>query len=106
MPTTSVRSTSGRRPASRRKAKSGTRHASPSTARELIPLAGQLAGRGRFAALASLAPTVLGIVGRYARRKPVKAAGLTVVAGGLFLLGRAVFNAATSTSDLRAASAA
>lgn len=53
-------------------------------------LAEQVVGKPRFTAMAGIAPTLLAIVGRYARREPLKAAGLAVVAGGLYLLARAL----------------
>lgn len=57
-------------------------------------LAEQLIGRPRFAAVSGMAPTLLTIVGRYARREPLKAAGIAVVIGGLYLAARALLQGA------------
>ena len=62
-------------------------------------LAEQVVGRNRFAALAGVAPTVLRIAGRYARREPVKAAGLAVLAGGIFLVARAAMNSTSESAS-------
>lgn len=68
-------------------------------------LAEKVVGRNRFAALAGVAPTVLRIAGRYARREPVKAAGLAVLAGGIFLMARAAMNNSSESSSGGASSA-
>ncbi|MCC2658382.1 MAG: hypothetical protein K0Q76_3490 [Panacagrimonas sp.] len=59
-------------------------------------LAEQLVGRPRFAALAGLAPTFLTIAGRYVRREPVKSAGIAVLAGGVYLIARALMHGGSS----------
>jgi len=48
----------------------------------------------RFSALAGFAPSMVVAVGRYARRKPVKAAGLALGLGGLLYLSRALWSEA------------
>lgn len=45
----------------------------------------------RFSALARFAPSVIVAVGGYARRKPVKAAGLALGLGGLLYLSRSLW---------------
>lgn len=61
-------------------------------------LAEQLIGRPRFAAVSGMAPTLLTIVGRYARREPFKAAGIAIVVGGLYLVARALLQDAPETA--------
>lgn len=56
-------------------------------------LAQQLVERPHFAAIASIAPTLLRIVGRYARGKPLKVAGIAIAAGGLYFLARSLLQA-------------
>lgn len=111
-------STSSRRSSSRKAASPRSRRSSNSNdslikgeeMNQLIgegkALAEQLVGRPRFAAIASLAPTFLTIVGRYVRREPVKSAGIAVAAGGVYLVVRALMHGSsgiTQTGDIAGA---
>lgn len=55
----------------------------------------------RFSALARFAPSVVVAVGGYARRKPVKAAGLALGLGGLLYLSRTLWAKDPATSAPR-----
>lgn len=57
----------------------------------------------RFAALARFAPSVVVAVGGYARRKPVKAAGLALGLGGLLFLTRTLWAKDPAASASRTA---
>lgn len=93
---------------SRRSAPAATRRARPAKTRAVSTRSGRAHPTGliesgaaiataalkhsRFAALAGFAPSVVRAVGSYARRKPVRAAGLAIGIGGLLYLGRAIWN--------------
>lgn len=47
--------------------------------------------KSRISGLVGLAPSLVTAVGGYARREPVKAAGMALGVGGLFYLGRVLF---------------
>lgn len=81
--------TADRRPLSRPRGASKSDPLTP-LLEEGLNLAEQALGETRFAGLCGLAPTLVGVAGRYARREPKKAAGLVLGLGGLFLVGRAL----------------
>jgi hypothetical protein len=74
-----------------------TKASSPSRSRAVAPLVEQGAAiaetvqNSRFSALARFAPSIVVAVGGYARRKPVKAAGLALGLGGLLYLSRTLW---------------
>lgn len=66
---------------------------------EGLALAEQTIGKPRVQMLWNVAPTLVTVASRYARREPVKAAFVALIVAGLFFAGRALAGASAAPRE-------